>query len=295
MGRRIVNLAPRQRVQTAERFAGTAGVAGCAHARRTRSTVARSVPYGRRRVLGPLLRRSAEPRWTVAEHTPRRPAHASAIAARAVGVIGCGQRRRVVPGEAADAAGRVDGRLAALDRPRKTCISTSGRCLAAGVAGQLVDADEVDDARSPCRSLRGCHGPPRAPGSRAWRIRPPGSAPQPVPLALLAEQHAAGAVGDDGGDRGGEGAHDERAYDGVGRVSGRSRGRSSHPDVPRRAVAGGSVCTRDRPTCASPARAPPSGSSARSRSGRTRSASSLGIVVACVVTEVRLRRRGAPP
>src|SRR5439155_22990283 len=101
---------------------------------------------------------------------------------------------------------------------------------------------------------------------------------QPVPLALLAEQDAPGDVGDNGPDRRCERAHCE------------SLGPSALPSPEDAAVACAPVTVASIPSPSTavwhlgpiPIRA-------------YALCIVAGIVVACAVTEMRMRRRGAPP
>ena len=186
-------------------------------------------------------------------------------------------------------------------RPRNTCTSTSGRSspqpspvswymptrstISVSHAGLLADvADRGVDRALVVADLAA------------------GQAPEAVALALLAEQDAAGVVGDDRADRGGE------------RVHGPSQGRRTRVNVSHRAVArrhacgvrirsgrtgvpctvsDGSVCTRDPRRDPEPHAgrlAPRPAADPGVRAVHHRSASSL----ACVVTEIRLRRAGRP-
>ena len=111
-----------------------------------------------------------------------------------------------MPGEAADAAGGVDGDVARGDLAAEHVHQHVGQVGAALVAGELVDADQVDDLGLGAGLLADVadDGVDRA---LAVADLSAGQTPEPVSLALLAQQDAAGRVGDDRRDRGCEQAH----------------------------------------------------------------------------------------
>ena len=110
-----------------------------------------------------------------------------------------------MPGEPGDARG-VDRQFVGEQFAAEHVDEHVGQAGAAAVTGQVVHADEVDEL--------GLHAGLFADVAddgvdRAFRVADLASwqAPETVPLALLAEQHAAGRVEDDGADRRGERVH----------------------------------------------------------------------------------------
>src|SRR5690606_30785704 len=101
-----------------------------------------------------------------------------------------GEARGVVPREPADPAGRVDGDVAVGDPASEDVDEEVGQVRAALVAGEMVDADQIDDLGLGAGLLADI-----ADRGLDWALAvsdlATGQTPESVSLALLTQQNAA--------------------------------------------------------------------------------------------------------